>query len=266
LATHLARTAEGAEPAEAASTPAAHDADAQFKYGLAEMLAGRYATGCPALETSYRLDPRAGTLFTLAECLRKAGKTSSALASYDEYLSLYARMTPEQRATQRERVAIATEERAALMDREPRPVVPEPPPPTPAPAPSPPAQPAPQQSQAARVPRESPPLATTAATGAGSRRTWVYVSGGVGVAGLLLAGGAGALSIAKRSTASSDCNAGGVCMSQQGVDAGNAARNFANVATVGWVVGGVGLAAAIILWLTEPGAPPRNVAWLTGRW
>jgi hypothetical protein len=84
-----------------------------------------------------------------------------------------------------------------------------------------------------------------------------------------VAGTTGALALAKRSTASSDCNASGVCTSQQGVDAGNAARDLANVATVGWVVGGVALAAAVILWLTEArdtSAPPRSVAGLAAEW
>jgi hypothetical protein len=313
------RAAGAAEPGEG-------DADAQFKYGLAEMLAGRYGTGCPALETSYRLDPRAGTLFTLAECQRKGGRTASALASYEAYLALYRRMTPEQRPLQRERAAIATEERAALdvtvprltielppaaapgtlvqrdgatiggammgaalpvdpgehvvrtvtpdgrqhemrvvlADREQRTVIAELPaatPPLAAPAPA--GTPSPAAPPERAAPHES---SAASSPGGGSRRTWTYAVGAVGVAGLVVAGTTGALAIAKRSTASSDCNASGVCGSQQGVDAGNAARGLANVATVGWVVGGIALAAAIVLWLTERGTPPRSVATLAGSW
>src|SRR5262249_29835804 len=92
-------------------------------FGRSEMLAGRYATGCSALEASYRLDPRAGTLFTLAECDLKWGKTASALARYEEYLALYGRMAPEQRAAQAERAAVATHERNALVGAVPRLVV-----------------------------------------------------------------------------------------------------------------------------------------------
>ena len=90
------------------------DAAVTFDYGRAEMLAGRYATGCPALEASFRLDPRPGTLFTLADCNGAWGKTASALARFSEFLSLYERMTPEQQARQKERAGIATSERASL--------------------------------------------------------------------------------------------------------------------------------------------------------
>jgi hypothetical protein len=314
-----------------AAAPGEGDADAQFKYGLAEMLAGRYATGCPALESSYRLDPRAGTLFTLAECQRKAGKTSSALSSYEEYLAVYGRMAPEQRAAQKERAAVATEERAALegavprlvielpagatpgtivqrdgatiggammgvalpvdpgehvvrtvtpdgrqretrvvlADREQRTVIAELPPQTP--------QALPTAAQATRAPLPHAPSAANEipvrplpaeapVSGGGSRRTWTYAVGAVGVAGLLVGATTGALAIAKRSTASSDCSASGTCVSQRGVDAGNSARDLANVATVGWVAGGIALAAAVILWLTEPRRPQGSVAGLAGTW
>jgi hypothetical protein len=230
------------------------DAEAQFKYGLAEMLAGRYATGCPALETSYRLDPRAGTLFTLAECDRKAGKAATALAEYDQYLALYAGMTAEQRAAQKERAAVAAEERAALQSAVPIQIVEPPPPQAAVDRPATPAQ-------------KAEPRADAVAGRAGrSRRTWTYAIGGVGVAGLAVAATTGALAMAKRSTASADCSTSGVCTSQQGVDSGNSARSLANVATAGCLVGGIALAAAIILWLTEPSAPPRSVAGLSGTW
>jgi hypothetical protein len=90
------------------------DASGAFDFGLSEMLAGRYATGCPALESSFRLDPRPGTLFTLADCDRKWGKTASALARFEEYLALYERMPPDSQARQRERASVAAAERSAL--------------------------------------------------------------------------------------------------------------------------------------------------------
>ncbi|MGH7298170.1 MAG: hypothetical protein ACRELB_24735, partial [Polyangiaceae bacterium] len=90
------------------------DASVTFEYGRSEMLAGRYATGCPAIEASFRLDPRPGTLFTLADCDRAWGRTASALARFTEYLALYERMPPALQARQKERAAIASSERAEL--------------------------------------------------------------------------------------------------------------------------------------------------------
>jgi hypothetical protein len=103
-------------PAEADEGEAA----AQFDYGLREMMAGRYPTGCAALEGSFHLDPRPGTLFTLAECELQWGRTASALAGYEEYLALYSRMSPDQKTKQAERARVATEERTRLEVSVPR--------------------------------------------------------------------------------------------------------------------------------------------------
>jgi len=88
---------------------------------------------------------------------------------------------------------------------------------------------------------------------------------GVGVAGVAAGGLTGGLAVAKKSTASSDCTAQGVCGSQTGVDAGNTARGLANAATITLVVGGLGLATALALALTEPAtATPTVRAGLQG--
>src|ERR1700733_1971568 len=68
-------------------------AEALFNRGLADMTAGKYDTGCPAIGESYRLDPRPGTLFTVAECESKWGHYATASARYDDYLSLYSRLS-----------------------------------------------------------------------------------------------------------------------------------------------------------------------------
>jgi hypothetical protein len=92
---------------------------ALFDKGLAEMQAGRYESGCPRLGESYRLDPRPGTLFTLAECEAKRGRIATAVARYSEYLSLYDRMPPEQRAKQLDRNTISARQKAALSPKVP---------------------------------------------------------------------------------------------------------------------------------------------------
>jgi hypothetical protein len=95
-------------------------AAALFDRGLAEMDAGRTDTGCPLLAESRRLDPRAGTVFTLAECEAKRGRVAAAVRLYDDYLSLFARMPLSEQAKQGERARIASEQTAALTPRIPR--------------------------------------------------------------------------------------------------------------------------------------------------
>ncbi|WP_437840006.1 tetratricopeptide repeat protein [Sorangium sp. So ce1153] len=100
-----------AAPARAQDVAAA---EALFNRGLAEMQAGRYESGCPALSESYRLDPRPGTLFTVAECEARRGRVATAATRYGDYLALYARLTPDAQAKQKGRNKIATQRKAAL--------------------------------------------------------------------------------------------------------------------------------------------------------
>lgn len=88
-----------------------------FQRGLADMLAGRYASGCPALAESLRLDPRPGTLFTLAECESRAGLIASALDHYESFLRLAADLPPDAAQRQSTRRRIAAEQRAILAAR-----------------------------------------------------------------------------------------------------------------------------------------------------
>jgi len=84
------------------------------------MQAGRYETGCPALAESYRLDPRPGVLFTLAECEREWGKLATALGYYNAYLSNYVRMNAAEQAGQAEREKIALGHQRALKQDVPQ--------------------------------------------------------------------------------------------------------------------------------------------------
>ena len=52
-------------------------AETLFNQGLEAMEAGNYEKGCPAIAESQRLDPRPGTVFTLAECEAKRGRIAS---------------------------------------------------------------------------------------------------------------------------------------------------------------------------------------------
>jgi hypothetical protein len=81
---------------------------------------GRYDIGCKALAESLRLDPRSGTLFTLAVCESRWGRIATAMARFDEYLRLYERLAPEQKAHQGERPKAAREERDKLAAEVPK--------------------------------------------------------------------------------------------------------------------------------------------------
>lgn len=105
-----------AAPARAQDAAAAK---ALFDRGVGDMQGERYAQACPAIEESYHLDPRAGTLFTLAECEAKRGRLATAVARYDEYLALYARLSGEQLRKQGDRDKRAHSQKAALGPRVP---------------------------------------------------------------------------------------------------------------------------------------------------
>ena len=99
---------------QTASAQDAAGAAALFDLGVKEMEAGRYDAACPPLAESYRLEPKPGALFTLAECEAKAGLVATAVAHYDDYLRTYQAMTPAQQATQRGRDKTAQKQKQAL--------------------------------------------------------------------------------------------------------------------------------------------------------
>jgi hypothetical protein len=82
-------------------------AGALFEKGVADMEAGRFESACPAIAESQRIDPRPGTLFTLAECHARWGKVASAAAEYQEYVDLVSRLTPDQQQRHKARADIA---------------------------------------------------------------------------------------------------------------------------------------------------------------
>jgi hypothetical protein len=95
-------------------------AEALFTRGLSDMKAGQYETGCPAIAESHRLDPRPGTLFTLAECEAQRGRIATAAALYGDFLSLLARVPPDQRRKHSDREQRAIAMKAELGSQVPR--------------------------------------------------------------------------------------------------------------------------------------------------
>jgi hypothetical protein len=95
-------------------------AEALFDKGVADMKAGRYEAGCKAIAESQRLDPRPGTLFTLATCEAQWGRIATAVSRYGDYLAVYERLPDDKQAAQAERFKVATEMRRKLGPEVPK--------------------------------------------------------------------------------------------------------------------------------------------------
>jgi hypothetical protein len=93
----------------------AQDAQALFDEGLSDMMAGRYKLGCALIKRSLDIDARPGTLFTLAECYSRAGKSASAVEMYDRFLAVYEQMPADQKAQQAARAELSRSERTRLV-------------------------------------------------------------------------------------------------------------------------------------------------------
>jgi hypothetical protein len=92
----------------------AQDAQKLYDAGLKDMREGRYESGCPAIEQSYRLDAQPGALFTLAACYARWGKSYTAMQRYQAFLGEIDKMPPAERDKQQERIKAAREKLAEL--------------------------------------------------------------------------------------------------------------------------------------------------------
>ncbi|WP_437619139.1 hypothetical protein [Sorangium sp. So ce1151] len=144
-----------------------------------------------------------------------------------------------------------------------------------------------KETPAPRAPAPPPASAQQAATGIGpapaparpdapaapaGRRTAVYVTGGIGAAGLVLGGITGALVFGKKGAIEEHCGSGiqvtdPKACDPTGHDAATSASAMARVSTIAFGVGLAGLGAAAVLYWTEPrhtgpaaGARPRWVS------
>jgi hypothetical protein len=96
---------------------------------------------------------------------------------------------------------------------------------------------------------------TSASSGSGEwRRTVAYVAFGVGGASLIVGGVAGGLAIAKHSQLADACPDPNNCDASQRANI-DSYRRLGTIADVGFIVGGVGLAAGVVLLVTQPKEP-----------
>ncbi len=282
----------------ASGTASADDATARaeqlFQEARALVDAGRYGEACPKLAESLRLDPAVGTQFNLADCYEHVGRTATAHALFGEVARI------ARAAGKFEREKSARERAAALEPKLARVrIVPASPAPgqetridgeavkaaadplavdpgdheLTASAPGRNAwstrfrvEPAATATVQIPVLVDPNPRRATDEPKSG-QRTLAAIVGGVGVAGVAVGAVSGVMAMSTRSDADRLCPKDVTplrCPTQEGADRWNEAKTFGDVSTVAFVVGGVALAGAAVLWLTAPKARTRAGVGLGG--
>jgi hypothetical protein len=283
-------------------------AEELYRRGVADFHAGQYEIACRELKDSYRIDPLLGVLFTLATCEARAGRLATAAAHYDDFLQRLATLPPDKKAVQEERRQVAASQRASLtpdlsyltislsaqllqkgatVRRDGTILV--------------------TASVGIELPIDPGPHVVTVQTPDGStqeqrisvakrehrtvvfeplapapvpdrpvvleRRAvspWIYISAGVGVAGVGVGSVAGLLAVSEKGVVDAHC-AGPAC-NAEGKAAADTARTEAWVSTVGFGVGIAGLATAMIIYFAgrpssrasqpaQSGTPAIGLAW-----
>jgi hypothetical protein len=95
-------------------------------------------------------------------------------------------------------------------------------------------------------------------TKSSGQKTAGYVVLGVGAVGLAVGAVTGVMAMSKNKSSTDQCPNDGACSSKDAVDANSSAKSLGTISTVGFIVGGVGVAAGAILLLTAPTNPPRT--------
>lgn len=264
-----------------------------YRRGVSDFQAGRYELACQELADSYRMEELPGVLFTLATCEARAGRVASAAAHFEDFLELAERLPAPQKALQQERVRVAREERAALLPHVPTLTVVAPDG-LPADAvirldgaamskaslgdamPLDPGEhtltvtlasgasttqkaelgKAEQKRIVLEVPKatDAPKIATVSASD--DDFPWVYLAGAIGGAGLATGAVTGLLALNQKSIVDENCN--GTDCNATGKAAADTGKSEALASTVGFGVGIVGIAAMVVLHLTESDAPERR--------
>ena len=259
-----------------------------FDHGLDEMKLGHYPAGCSAILESYKRNPLAGALFTLAECEAKRGRIATAVKRYEEYVALFVSLTRDKQARQHGRDAVSKEQIGVLTAQMPRVTLLL----TPAagavatldgipleatalggPLPVDPGEhvvfaQAPgrppvqqrftidrwEQKTVALTLRPPPPAPETTPP---ALRIAGFVAGGLGL-GLLGAGAVtGGLALGKKGTVLQNCqfHAGIASCNAAGLDAGNAVTALGAASTGTFIAGAIALGVGVALVIATPGAP-----------
>jgi hypothetical protein len=263
------------------------EADRLFQDGLENMRAGKYDVACPHLAESYRIDPSPGALFTLAECEAGWHQLASALTDYQSFVSALTSMPAERRQTFEERRRIAAGQISVLNVSAPEVIIDVAPNHAPnlvvkfqgvvvpeasygvgrrvdpgsyAVVAEVDGQPVWQRDitveadSRAKIQVQPTHSGATPPTGDktadSSHRTWLYVSGGVALAGVATGLVAGALAYGHKSSIDSNCP--NLECNATGRSAVNVARAEARVSSVGFTLGIAGAAAAVLLLTLAP--------------
>jgi hypothetical protein len=101
-------------------------------------------------------------------------------------------------------------------------------------------------------PAGEPPSASTStvSTGFGTSKVLAVVAGAVGVAGVGVGSAFGLIAISKKNDAENACP--NVCRSSGDASKWSDAKSTGNISTIAFAVGGVALAAGVVLWVTAP--------------
>jgi hypothetical protein len=258
------------------------EAELLFKRAVAHMDARQYDAACPLLERSNALDPSSGTLLNLAECYEQRGLTASAYGTFEAAREISTRTGRTDRAEVAElrkrrleprlrRIIVVpphAPSKSLVLQLDGKPLdrtrwnVPLPVDPgvhlirasadalpdyaTHVPAPEagatttvPVALQAPAQSEQNKGPELD------------GQRVGAIACGVLGAAGVATGTVFGLRSQSKHEQSDEYC-AGSRCRDRRGVTLMENARTAGTVSTVSFIVGGVGLGAAAVLWFARP--------------
>jgi hypothetical protein len=275
-------------------------AEALFNKGVEEIKAGNYKEACPAIAESQKLDPRPGTQFTLAECLARAGKSASAFVAFEDFLRTVRALPAAQQDRYADRVKVAEDKKAEIKPTIPELTIVLPSgapsgakitrdgteitdpmmglslpvdpgahriivevPGKPPSGENVTLSPGEHRTLEVTVPGMKPtkidePLNERNGKPGMGRAIGTYAALGIGAAGLVMGGITGGLALSDKRTADAQCPK--FACSPGGLDAVEHGRAMARLSTVGFAIGGAGIAAGVILFLTRPKADKPSIS------